>query len=151
MSVKRIARKALSVYASPGGWVFRRPKNPRTTASSTSMTSDGIRPMSLAVRRFNGLLVRTLHQAEAEIGVVLEPVGDEAHAELVLHAKVLHMRSSDVSGGRSRDLVAIHEEAHRDWNSTVGLGSEGRALAGHRHWLEGIGPAIGAGSAASRK
>jgi hypothetical protein len=98
MSVKRMARKALSMYGSPGGWVLSRPKK---------------QPVGRPMGCLNGLLVRSLDQAKAALRALFEPVGDETHAESVLNLQITHVGCCNVGSGRVGEIVAIHVEGHR--------------------------------------
>ena len=74
----------------------------------------GNHPVGGAVCRLHRLRVGTLDEAEAAAGVFFEPVGHEAHAELVLHLEVAQMRGREVGGRGVGKVVAIHEKRHHD-------------------------------------
>ena len=64
-----------------------------------------------AVGCLDGLLVGTLDEAKAAAGLFFEPVGDEAHAEALLHLEIAQVGGCEIGSRRIRKVVAIHVKA----------------------------------------
>lgn len=58
------------------------------------------------------LLVRRIYQAESRTALVVEPIGQEFDAILILYFKILPMCFDNVRGGFPTEIVAIHKDSH---------------------------------------
>ena len=52
-------------------------------------------------------------EAEGSSALRIEPVGQELDAEVVCHLEITRVVLRDLFGGRTGELMAIHEERHR--------------------------------------
>lgn len=72
----------------------------------------GQQAVRVGMRALEGCGVRRFDQAERSAGARIEPIGEKAHAVLVLHLQVLSVSVGDLLSRDIRQPVSVHVDRH---------------------------------------
>ena len=94
------------------GWIDDAPQ--KHLHGATVHWHDVIRehPVGGLVHRARLLRGWRVHQTECRTTVVIEPVGEVLHAELILHGQILRVRLGQLLSGSAGYVVSIHVVGH---------------------------------------